>query len=188
MAAVQAYDQEVSALLQQVDSDQVGLVQAADLLEGLFKKMGLLYEMQINSRQVFGVTAFGPLQYTVAIKYGVLTAGRSTRWSFTMPAARPPVQGPAAHAPPKARLPLAFRPPPRLSGFFRRRVVPQCSTVVGQDRQPDQITVAQWSGPADQYSSDRNGIVGLHAATSLRSFRLAYGDAPMAVGLADHEA
>ena len=38
-------------VLNNVDADKIGLVQAADLLEDIFAKAGLLYTMDIHPRQ-----------------------------------------------------------------------------------------------------------------------------------------
>ena len=42
----------VASIIKMVEGQVVGAVKGADLLEAAFRKMGLLYEMDINCRQV----------------------------------------------------------------------------------------------------------------------------------------
>ena len=46
---------KVDEIVSKVDESKMGLVQAADYLEKAFKDGGLLYEMEIHCRQVWGV-------------------------------------------------------------------------------------------------------------------------------------
>jgi hypothetical protein len=53
MAAAQSWQKTAADIIQRVEGDSLGLVQAADLLMDLFSTAGLVYTMNIPPNQVF---------------------------------------------------------------------------------------------------------------------------------------